>query len=186
MLMIPDSRRVVSVSLTLLLLVALAGSAIAQTPAQSVTLAKELAQLLDAKKLTTVAAKDGTDPESFVAAMYFSGSQLLVVGAKYQPPVLLMEKLAKKDYQEIYIDLNSAAKAGSRIFFEDLGADGLQQDHDEGKAFDQAEIGGKATRFSNVWRKDQKVSDEEWAKIFADADKVYARLLQALIVEAKK
>ena len=184
--MIPDPRRFVSVSLILLLLVALAGSAAAQTPGPSVALAKELAQLLDAKKLTTIAAKDGADPESFVAAMYFSGSQLLVVGAKYEPAVLLAEKLAKKDYQEIYIDLNSAAKAGSRVFFEDLGADGLQTDHDEVKPFDQAEIGGKGTRFSNAWRKDQKISEEEWAKIYANADKVYTRLLQALIVEAKK
>ena len=111
---------------------------------------------------------------------------MLVVGAKYAPAVLMTEKLGKKEYQEIYIDLNSAAKAGSRVFFEDLGADGLLPDHDEGKPFDQAEIGGKGTRFSTSWRKDQKISEEEWAKIFAEADKTYARLLQALIVEAKK
>jgi hypothetical protein len=184
--MIPYPRRFVTVSLTLLLLVALGGSAAAQATAQSAALAKELALLLDAKKLTTIAAKDGTDAESFAAAMYFSGSQLLVVGAKYAPAILVTEKLGRKEYQEIYIDLNSAAKAGSRVFFEDLGADGLQPDHQEGKPFDQAEMAGKGTRFSDAWRRDQKISDEEWAKIYANADKVYSRLLQALIVEAKK
>ena len=118
--------------------------------------------------------------------MYFSGSQLLVVGAKYEPAVLLNEKLAKKDYQEIYIDLNSAAKAGTRSFFEDIGADGLKPDHPEGKGFDSAEIAGKRTTFDDGWRKDQKIADELWAKMYADADAAYCRLLQALIREAKK
>lgn len=184
--MITYPRRFVSVCAGLLLVVGMAGTGIAQSPVHSEALAKELAQLLDAKKLTTIAAKDGADPESYAAAMYFAGSQLLVVGAKYQPAVLLADKLANKDYQDIYIDLNSAAKSGTRVFFEDLGADGLKPDHDEGKPFDQAEIGGKATRFSNSWRKDQKISEEDWAKTFADAEKIYMRLLQALIVQAKK
>ena len=41
-------------------------------------LATELAKLLDAKKLDSIAAQDG---DSYVGALYFAGTQLLVVGS---------------------------------------------------------------------------------------------------------
>lgn len=169
----------------LLMLVVMSSTAAAQE-AKSVALAKSLAASLDAAKLTSIAAKDPSDPEAFVAAMYFSGSQLLVVAAKYTPAVLLNEKLGKKDYQEIYIDLNSASVASSRIFIEDLGADGLSADHKEGEGSDSLDRAGKRSIFDDHWRKEQKMSDEQYAKLFADADALYARLLQALIAQAKR
>jgi hypothetical protein len=186
--MITRCRRSTLALVGVLLLVVMAGHAIAQDSkeGQSAALAKELSQLMDTKKLMTLAAKDTADPEGFVAAMYFAGSQLLVVGAKYEPAVLLNEKLGRKDYQEIYIDLNSAAKAGSRTFIEDLGADGLKPERQEGKGFDSVDIKGKRTTFDEQWRKDQKISEEQWAVTYGDADKTYARLLQLLIREAKK
>ena len=76
----------------LLMLVVMSTAAAAQE-AKSAALAKELTALLDAAKLTAIAAKDSSDPEAFVAAMYFSGSQLLIVSAKYTPAVLLNQKL---------------------------------------------------------------------------------------------
>jgi hypothetical protein len=100
--------------------------------------------------------------------------------------VLLNEKLAKKDYQEVYIDLNSASVASSRVFVEDLGADGLKAEHPEGSGFDSVDRAGKRTIFDANWKKDQKLSDEQYAKLFADADALYSRLLQALINQAKK
>jgi hypothetical protein len=169
----------------LLILVVMSTAAAAQE-SKSTALAKELTTLLDGAKLTAIAAKDTSDPDAFVAAMYFSGSQLLVVAAKYSPAVLLNDKLAKKDYQEIYIDLNSASVAASRIFIEDLGADGLKLDHQEGAAFDSVDRGGKRTVFDTDWKKEQKLTDEQYAKLFADADALYSRVLQALINQAKK
>ena len=183
--MLTRPRSITRILLAVFMLVVLGSSAMAQE-LKSVAIAKDLAAALDAKKLTAIAAKDPSDPEAFVAAMYFSGSQLLVVAAKYSPAVLLNAKLANKDYQEIYIDLNSAAKAGTRVFFEDLGADGLKPQRQEGKGFDSADIGGKRTTFDDQWRKDQKISEEQWVTIYADADKIYSRLLAALIKEAKK
>ena len=186
--MITHSRRTTLALVGVLLLVAMTGRAVAQDSKEGVSaaLAKELAQVMDAKKLMTIAAKDSADIEGFVAAMYFTGSQLLVVGAKYEPAVLLNDKLGRKEYQEIYIDLNSAAKSGTRMFIEDLGADGLKADREEGKGFDSVEMAGKRTTFDDQWRKDQKISEEQWVKIHGDADKAYARLLQLLIKEAKK
>jgi len=169
----------------LLMLVAMSTTAAAQEP-KSAALAKDLTALLDGAKLTAIAAKDTADPDAFVAAMYFPGSQLLIVSAKYSPAVLLSEKLAKKDYQEAYIDLNSASVASSRIFVEDLGADGLKAEHPEGSGFDSVDRAGKRTIFDANWKKDQKLTDEQYAKLFADADALYSRLLQALITQAKK
>jgi hypothetical protein len=168
-----------------LMLAVMSSAAAAQEPA-SAALAKELTQLLDGAKLTAIAAKDPSGTDVFVAAMYFSGSQLLVVSAKYEPAVLLNDKLAKKDYQEVYIDLNSASVANTRVFVEDLGADGLKADHPEGTVFDSIDRAGKRTIFDAGWRKEQKLTDEAYAKLFADADAFYARLLRALIAQAKR
>ena len=183
--MLTRPRSTTHLVIGLLMLVVMSSAAAAQE-SKSAALAKDLTQALDAAKLTAIAAKDPSDPESFVAAMYFSGSQLLVVAAKYVPAVLLNEKLGKKDYQEIYIDLNSASVASTRIFIEDLGADGLKTDHEEGKGFDSVERAGKRSLFDDHWRKEQKLPDEQYARLFADADALYARLLQALIAQAKK
>ena len=169
----------------LLVIVVMSSPAYAQD-AKSVALAKELSRLMDANKLSAIAARDATEPEFYVAAMYFSGSQMLVVGARYSPAVLIDGKLLKREYQDVYIDLNSAAKAGTKVFFEDAGADGLRPDHEANKGADSVEQGGKQVRFDDDWKKDQKLSDADYQKAFADADKLYCRLLTALIAEAKK
>jgi hypothetical protein len=168
------------------LLLVVMGTAAAAQESKSAALAQNLTTLLNGAKLTAIAAKDPSDPEVFVAAMYFSGSQLLVVSAKYVPAVLLTAKLANKDYQEVYIDLNSASVASTRIFVEDLGADGLKPTHPDGTAFDSIDRGGKRTIFDSDWKKQQKLTDEQYAKLFADADALYSRLLQALITQAKR
>ena len=52
---------------------------------RSADLAKQLSQLLDQKKLDSIATGD-QDPGTFHAALYFPGTQLLVVSAKYSAP----------------------------------------------------------------------------------------------------
>jgi hypothetical protein len=183
--MLTRPRGTTHLLLGFLMLVVMSTAAAAQE-SKSAALAKDLTTLLDGAKLTAIAAKDPSDPETFVAAMYFPGSQLLIVSAKYVPAVLLNEKLAKKEYQEIYIDLNSASVASTRVFVEDLGADGLKPDHPEGTAFDSIDRGGKRSIFDDDWKKEQKLSEEQYAKLFVDADARYSRLLQALITQAKK
>ena len=183
--MLTRPRGTTRLLLSLLMLVVMSTAAAAQE-SKSVALTQTLTALLDGAKLTAIAAKDPSDPDAFVAAMYFSGSQLLLVSAKYSPAVILNGKLDKKDYQEIYIDLNSASVPATRVFIEDLGADGLKADHPDGTAFDSIDRGGKRTIFDNDWKKDQKLTDEQYAKLFADADALYSRLLQALINQAKR
>ena len=82
--------------------VALAGCLLAPTTlaaqdSKSAAVAGQLTQLLDQMKLDAVAAKQGTD--QFVAALYFQGSQLLVVAAKYSTPDRLNYLIGQKQYQ---------------------------------------------------------------------------------------
>src|SRR5262245_66592 len=92
---------------------------------KSAAAAKELVQALDTAKLDAIAAADPSDPGTFVAALYFAGSQILVVSAKYAAPPLLNTKIANKEFREIYIDLNSASVAGTKVFVIDQGINGL-------------------------------------------------------------
>ena len=131
----------------------------------------------------------------FLVLAVFLGASPAVVASQHdcsepffggQAPVLLNAKLANKDYQEIYIDLNSASVARTRVFFEDLGADGMKATHPDNVGFDSMEQDGKRTLFDDDWRKTQKMSEEQYAKLFAETDALYARLLQTLIVQAKR
>src|SRR5687767_966927 len=83
--------------------------------AKSPELAKQLAQLLDQKKLDAIATPDAQNAGSYLAALYFPGTQLLVVSAKYSAPAMLTELLARKDYRAVYAELSSASVPGSKL-----------------------------------------------------------------------
>jgi hypothetical protein len=151
---------------------------------KSAALAKQLTAALDAGKLDCVAAKDPAAADVFAAALYFPGS-LLVVSGKYTVPQLLNDRLAKKEYRDVYMDLNGAATASTKVFIQDPGADGLKAKRDENQAFDIVDIGGKQTMFNSDW-KAQKLSEQEYLKVFGDADERYAKILTALLAQLKK
>jgi hypothetical protein len=121
----------------------------------------------------------------FVAALYFSGTQLLVVSARYSAPSLLVEKMGNKNYRDVYIDLNSASVPDSKVFIEDLGADGLKPKREDNTPYDSYEAAGKRTTFDGDWKK-QKLSEDDYMKIFNTADERYAQTLKALLAEVKK
>ncbi len=169
-----------------LILGALAGAAHAQQPeSKTIALAKELTTLLDQAKLDSIAAKDPSAPDTYVAALYFPGSQLLVVSAKYQVPVLLNEKIAKKDYKEVYTDLNSAYVEGTKCFVMDIGADGMKPRKDDTRV-DACDVGAKSFTFDGDWKKQKFDTEEAYLKAFTDADARYAKMLSVLIAQAKK
>jgi hypothetical protein len=167
--------------------VALVASLSAPASAQSSksgALAKELTQMLKEQSLDSIAAKDPAAPDRFVAALFLPG-QLLVVAASYSAPVLLDERLGKREYREVYIDLQSASKPDSRVFVDDLGADGLAARPDENQPFDSVEASGKRMAYDGQWRK-QKLSEDDYMKAFSGDDAQYAHMLQLLLAEAKK
>jgi hypothetical protein len=158
----------------------------AQEPrSKSAPLAKELVQLIEQQKLDSLAAKDPAVPDHFVGALYFPGLQLLVVSARYSAPPLLNERITKKEYREVYIDLNSASIQETKVFVEDLKADGLFAVRESDQPFDIFEGGGKRTMFDGDWKK-QKLSEKEYMDTFAAADEKYAQYLALLIAELKK
>ena len=150
---------------------------------KSAPLAKQLATALDAAKLDTIAAKDPDAPDVFVAALYFPGAQLLAVSGRYSVPQLLNDRLSKKEYRDVYLDLNGAATA--KTFIEDPGADGLKAKRESNQPFDQAEMAGKRTKFDGDW-KQQKMSEQDYMKAFSAADDRYAQMLTALLAQLKK
>jgi hypothetical protein len=179
-------RRPVSLLMgTFLLCGVLGGIAGAQETSKTVALAKELTALLDTAKLDAIAAKDPSAPDTYVAALYFSGSQLLVVSAKYQVPQLLNEKLAKKDYRDVYTDLNSAYVEGTKCFVMDIGADGMKARKDDTR-FDTCDVGAKSYAFDGDWKKQKFASEEDYQKAYQESESRYVKMLSVLIAQAKK
>jgi hypothetical protein len=171
--------------LIVLLSVLVLPSVLLAQDSKSATLAQELTALLDKNRLDAIAAKDPSAPDLYVAALYFQGSQLLVASARYAVPSILNEKLAKKDYREVYTDLNSASVAGSLVLVMDMGANGLQPKREETRV-DTCDMGAKSLLFDGDWKRMQLASEEDYNKAFADADARYAKMLAALIAQAKK
>jgi hypothetical protein len=154
--------------------------ALTQAPAsKSAPLAGELVKLLDSMKLDSVAGNRGANNE-FVAAMYFPGSQLVVVNAKTSVPDRMKYLIIQKSYKDLYVELNGAVDQASKVFISDLGANGLQFRREKNQPFDTVDAVGKTTAFDGDWRK-AKLSEQEYTKIYVTHDEAYSQMLQALI-----
>jgi len=129
--------------LALLALVGTARPSASATPPDSATttLAKELTRLLDQQKIDAVAAR--LDAETFVAALYMPGTELLAISAKYSAPALLNEKILGRRYKDAYADLATAALIDGKTMIEDSNADGIRATPGKG-AFDIVTHGGDA------------------------------------------
>ena len=150
--------------------------AVAQESA-SAPVAQQLAAALDGAQLDSVAAKDTEGDDRFVAALFFPG-RLLVVSARYEAPMYVEEKIATRNFREVYIDLNTASISDSKVLITDGGADGLRADDPA----DSADIGGRRVRFSGDWI-GQQLSQDEYTALFSEADADYARMLRVLLAE---
>ena len=177
------ARRVVG-SVAVVLALLLAPSMAAAQDSKSAALASELTRLLDQMKLDSVAAKVAA-PDQYAGALYFPGSQLLVVGAKYTVPERMDVTLRAKNYRDIYIDLNSASVPASRIFISDLGADGLRAKRTGNQPFDTLDMNGKSYAFDGDWDK-AKISEGEYMKTFQAGEAAYVKILEALVAQLKK
>jgi len=156
----------------------------AQSP-KSAAAVKALTEALEAAKLESIAAADPADPGTFVAALYISGLQLLVVSGKYAAPSLLVAKMKNKEYRDIYIDLSSASVAGSKVFVIDMNLDGLMAKPGENGASDSWEAGPRQVSFDGDWKK-AKMSEAEYMKALSDADERYTKILLLLTAQAKQ
>ena len=178
------NRAYSSVAIAGLLAVYLPSIAAAQVPSKSTAIAKELVQVMDAKKLDSIAAKVATGEGHFAAALYFPNVQLLVISGHYSAPQLMEPRLSGKQYRDTYMELSGTVTPDTKIFVQDMGEPGLTSRKQE-NMYDTWTRAGKIVMFDGENEK-QKMSDAEYAKAFAAADEEYARILGALLAEAKK
>src|SRR3954463_7266215 len=99
-------------------------------PEQSPKTATELVTLMKSRGLSAAAATDPQDPGRVVAAMLIPDVQLLVVGAKSTAGPYLEAQIAKGEYSDVYATLNATAVAATKVFFQDMGCDGLTNAND--------------------------------------------------------
>lgn len=160
-----------------MLMTAMAAPLLAQE-SKSAPLAKQLADALTAAKMTSIAAKSAEQADVYIAAMYLPGT-LLVISAKFSVPAALDAKLARKDYQGAYADLQGVAP-DAKVFVQDLNADGLRN-----KTFDSVDTAQGSTSFDGDWKKAKAPSEQEYQKMFADLDARYAQMLGTLIAAVR-
>lgn len=165
-----------------LILTCLAHDARAQV-SKSAAIAKELVQVMDAKKLDSIAAKTGGDG-NYAAALFFPNVQLLVISGHYSAPQLMDPRLTGKQYRDAYMELSGTVAPNSKIFVQDMGDPGLSA-RKQDNLYDTWNQAGKIVMFDGDPDK-QKLSDGDYQKAFAAADEEYAKILGALLAEAKK
>jgi hypothetical protein len=162
-----------------LLVVTLVPAALLDRVSQSAAVATQLTKGLSERGLDAIAAQDPDEPDRFIAALLFADSQLLVVSARSTSPSLLTDRLAHKQYRDVYVDLSGSSIADSSILFHDMNADGLCGRRDQ-KA-DIVYEGSQAPKiFDGDW--DKRKSDKSYEQQFVLADKQYTRLLNILLI----
>ena len=97
-------------------------------------------KLLNERKLDAAAGRLGKD--EFVGAMYFPGSQIVVLSAKTSVPDRMTYLLLQKSYKDLYVELNGSVDRQSRVFVSDLGANGLKFRREKNEPPDTVEAAG--------------------------------------------
>lgn len=166
-----------------LLVLAMALPATAQEP-KSAALAKELSGLMQQRKLDSAAARLPDEDDRFVAVLLFPG-QLLLASARTAAPAVIKEKLVRREYRDVYIDLNSASIPESRVMVTDGDADGLRPRREPNSPFDTYDADGVSVHFDGNWRED-RMSEKDYMAAFAKAEAAYIAALSALVSELKK
>jgi len=146
--------------------------------------AAEIVALMNAQQLDSAAAEDLAHPGRFMAVLHIPGVQLLAVAGECQAVEALRATLARKAYRDLYMDLNACAAKDTKLFVQDMGADGLRASR-SGATFDTAyEHVDQQTTFNGEW-KDQQLSESEYQARFARVEAAYADLLRMVAAHLK-
>lgn len=144
----------------------------------SPSLARQLATVMANSGLEAIAARDRTDPTRAIAALVFPGSQLLVVSAPYPDVASLEQLLANRQYRDVYSALQQPSITAGKVFFQDLGCDGLRTG--DGAVDVMYEDGKTQTIFNGDW-KSQRLTQTVYEQRLKNADARYAQLLTDLL-----
>jgi hypothetical protein len=146
---------------------------------RSAALAAQLSLVMVQQKLEAIAAKDPSADDRFVAALLFPGVQLLVTAGAYPVPSLLHQQIDQRLFREVYYALQGAPNHDTRVFFHDMGADGLRGER--GAAVDILyERVTQQTVFDGNWAK-HGMTEQTYVEKLAKADAEYSRLLALLL-----
>ncbi|MEO7274274.1 MAG: hypothetical protein ABIX28_16425 [Vicinamibacterales bacterium] len=149
---------------------------------QSPKAAAELVTHMKSRGLSTIAAADPQTPGRVVAAMLIPDVQLLVIGATSTAAPYLESQIAQGKFDDVYSTLNATAVADTKIFFQDMGADGLSTDN--GGIDVMYERGKAQTIFDGDWKR-QKLSKKDYEDKRQKADSDYSRMLTLLAAKVQ-
>lgn len=142
----------------------------------------KLTTFLASHGLDSIAVEDPSRAGHLVAVLHIPKVQLLVIAGQCGSIDSLRARLTAKAYRDVYTDLQACADADSRLFIQDLGADGLLPERTgDGAPFDIVyEHMTRQTRFDGNF-KAQDISEAEYRERFAAIDAEYARLAALLV-----
>jgi hypothetical protein len=137
---------------------------------------------LDKHALQSLAAEDPSRPDHIVAVLYVPRVQLLTISGRCVATGALQARLAAAAYRDVYTDLHACAAADTRLFIQDMSADGLRPEpRQNGAPFDIAyERMSRRTLFDGDFKSQQLTSDQ-YAERFTAIDAEYARLVTILV-----
>jgi len=159
-----------------------ASTAAAATELRSRQLTRDLASVLSEHHLEAIAATDPDDAGRVVAALYFPGSQLLVVSARLTAAsAWVQQQLETKAYREVYTTVQGSGSREGKVFIQDIGADGLQSAADQ-----PVDVVYRDGVSQTIFNGDPDHKDAAYSRKLMQADADYARLLQLLIDAARR
>ena len=169
---------------------AIALPAQSQTPATAAK-AKELATLLQAKKLEAFAARVPGESGRFVATRLIPNVQLLAIMALHTRHMDMEYYLYNNDHRNAYLDLNSSTFSTERLVIDDAMADGLVALPGRSPVHDSVVKGNDRRTFDGDFadgrkRNDTRIAQDAYMKTFSDAEQQYSKMLDILIAEIKK
>lgn len=157
-------------------------SAVIASPAwaedwQSQQATRILVEQMETLRSDAIAVRDPDRPERFIAALRLPG-QLLVVSAAHPSVDLVAQRLAQRQYRDVYLDLQGTPSRDSKFFVHDMAADGLSF-AGQGAAYDIVQDGTTTLTCDGRW-KEAKLAEDEYRERLSKADARYARMLGLL------
>ena len=163
-----------------LLALVMAGTILGAQTFASGDAAQTLIAALDRLGLEAIAAVDPSEPDTFVAALKIQGGRLLVVQARHPSVDGILQRLAARQYRDVYLDLQGTPTQKGKFFVQDAGANGIRTTLPGSVEVDVLyEDGQRQTLFDGNLIA-QQVTAAEYEARLAAADVRYARLLTLL------
>lgn len=176
-----DAKGQVMSSIVILVFTAVLGVAAAQArPFESADAAYALARALDQSGLTAIATAVPHEPGMFVAALYFPGSQLLVVSARHPSPDRIASRIAMRRYREAYVSLLGTPTPQGKFYVRDANADGILSALPDSGDVDLVREGGVRQTAFDGQTDSQGLTSTQYDIRLAAADARYADLLTVL------